>query len=260
MMLQHQPPRPRFIPLGPAQALGSALPYRYQSLDASLLPAPAAHPAGEGGCCTHDKSPPRQQVEGGKINGSDCSAILPAVAFAGAGGAASISPAVRYGGTLGWMFNVVPTDPASIIPDPETHHPLSVQRCHIPEDVWRPQCWWGPGWGQDAPETPPSQSIMHRACTAGQVLAGDIAAHRGAGCDSHLPVPAATPGNKTPWEASPGMPGKPVAGFFHSRDPSWRTCHLEVPYTYCDPNFLGPGAERDALHSRGAGPSLPSWL
>lgn len=81
----------------------------------------------------------------------------------------------------------------------------------------------------------------------------------------HPPAPGATPGNKTQWEASPGMPGKPVAGllgffsFSNSRDPSWRTCRLETLPYLLEPKLLGgPGAERDALHSHGAGPAPPS--
>lgn len=44
------------------------------------------------------------------------------------------------------------------------------------------------------------------------------------------------------------MPGKPVAGFFHSTDPSWRTRWLETPCSYCGPNFLTPwGREQSGM-------------
>lgn len=83
---------------------------------------------------------------------------------------------------------------------------------------------------------------------AGLVMLGTPlhpAAPRGAVCNPlhpHPPVPAATPGNKTQREASPGMPESLLQGFFHSSNPSWKS----LVRTVCGPNFPGPGAERDA--------------
>lgn len=186
-------------------------------------------------------------------------------------------PAARMGqmlggGSLGWVANVVPTDPVSAILEPQMHLLAAgtggtEQRCRGPEAVRRP------GWGQAGVPTPcTTPGWAPRPPHPGGPWAGQPrGAHFGWGHRSvllltqelavipsteHPPMPAATPGNKAQWEASPGMPGKPVAGFFHSRDPSWRTRRLETPRTYCGPNFLGLGAEWDALHSHGAGPAL----
>lgn len=62
----------------------------------------------------------------------------------------------------------------------------------------------------------------------------------------HPPAPGATPGNKTQWEASPGMPGKPVAGllgwfffFFPIVEiPAGEHAVWKRFRTYWSPNFL----------------------
>lgn len=62
------------------------------------------------------------------------------------------------------------------------------------------------------------------------------AAPRGAVCNPlhpHPPVPAATPGDKTQWEASPGVPESLLQDFSIVGNPSRRTYQLEKPRTYC---------------------------
>lgn len=74
------------------------------------------------------------------------------------------------------------------------------------------------------------------------------AAPRGAVCNPlhpHPPVPAATPGDKTQWEASPGVPESLLQDFSIVGNPihtSWKS----LVRTVCGPNFPGPGAERGA--------------
>lgn len=74
-------------------------------------------------------------------------------------------------------------------------------------------------------------------------------APKGALCNPlhpHPPVPAATPGNKTQREASPGvqeslLKGFPIAGVPAGEQTGWKSLVRRV----CGPKFPGPGAERD---------------